>query len=198
MPQQPTKSRKNQKEKLSKIPFICIVILLIAAVITICMVIKNNMSKEEQGGETAKQQSKQEQRNDTSEEEVPDQNAPLPEQSLIDMNNTQNAKVENGTKENTSTKLAEPKTYKGLTIKDIKLIAEGGVTRLTATVENNSSQDYNGEGIVVIFTNEDGSEYARLNGILPSIKAGGEPNELDAATTADLANAYNFTIQAQQ
>ncbi len=186
MPQQKKPKTRNSKQakktKQSKLPFFCIVVLLIAVVITIIMVIKNNQAKDEK--------SKEQQSTESSETEV----VPLPEASLIDMNNTENAKVENGTKLNTSSKLAEPKTFKGLTLKDIKLIAEGGVTRLTANVENTSSQNFQEQGIEIVFTNQDGSEYARLDGILPSIDAG-QSNQLDAATTADIANAYNFTIQ---
>ena len=117
-----------------------------------------------------------------------------PEYSTIDMNNTENAKINGGIKENISTKLAEEKTYKGMTVKDIKLVAEGGVTRLTAIVENTTTTNYEGEGITIIFINQDGTEYARLEGLLPAIEAG-KTNELDAGTTADIANAYDFRIE---
>ncbi len=184
MPQQ-SKTKRTKNKKLSKMPFVYIAILLIAVVITVCLVVRNNQSKE---GREDKAQTEGSQTENAEEPMI------LPEQTLIDMNNTENAKVEEGVKENTSSKLAEPKTYKGLTLSNIKLKAEGGITRLTATVENNSSQDYEGEEIVIVFTNSDGSEYARLNGILPSIKVG-DTNELDAATTSDVANAYNFTVE---
>lgn len=118
----------------------------------------------------------------------------MPEYSLIDLNNTENAKITEGTKQNTSSKLAEEKTYKGMKIKNIKLVAEGGITRFTAKVENTTSSDYEGGGVTIIFKNSDGSEYARLEGILPAIGSG-ESNEIDAATTADIANAYDFTIE---
>ena len=170
------------KKKSSSAPLICIIILLLVVVIAVYALIKNKKQESEVTPENGDE-------TNSVQEEIQ-----LPEQSLIDMNNTENAKVEDGTKENTSSKLAEPKTYKGLTIKDIKLKAEGGITRLTATIENNSGTDYEGEGITVVFTNQDGSEYARLEGILPSVD-NGKTNELDAATTADIANAYDFTIE---
>ena len=50
------------------------------------------------------------------------------------MNNTENAKVENGVKENTSSKLVEEKSYSGMTIKDIKLKTEDGISKLTAAI----------------------------------------------------------------
>ena len=61
------------------------------------------------------------------------------------MNNTENAKVEEGIKENTSKKLLEEKEYKGLKIKNIELKAEGGISKLTATIENKSGEDYSGK-----------------------------------------------------
>ncbi len=191
MPQQSKTKKTNNKKKLSKAPFVYIVILLIAVVITVCLVVKNTQSKDEKGETGSAKSSSETNETDNGEE------TPLPEYTLIDMNNTENAKVEGGTKENTSSKLLEPKTYKGLTVTDIKLVAEGGMSRLTATVRNDSSQNFEGEGIVVVFTNKDGSEYARLNGILPSVLPG-DTNEINAATTSDIANAYDFTIQSQQ
>ena len=171
-------SEQKKKAKSSGIPIAIIIILIIIAVCIFIKVRKGNTSKQTT--------------DNTSTEEVVEEQ-PLPEYSLIDLNNTENAKVENGVKENTSSKLSEPKTYKGMTIKDIKLIAEGGITRLTATIENNTGSRYEGEEITIVFTNQDGSEYARLEGIIPAID-NGETNEIDAATTSDIANAYDFTI----
>ena len=169
---------KNKKNS-SGIPIAIIIILIIIAVCIFIKVRKENSSKQTTD-------------NTSTTEEVVEE-PPLPEYSLIDLNNTENAKVENGIKENTSSKLSEPKTYKGMTIKDIKLIAEGGITRLTATIENNTGSRYEGEEITIVFTNQDGSEYARLEGIIPAIDSG-KTNEIDAATTSDIANAYDFTI----
>ena len=109
------------------------------------------------------------------------------------MNNTQNAKVENGVKENVSEKLKEEKTFESLVIKDINLSAQGGVTRFTATVENKGG-DITDTMVVIRFVNEDGSDYAQLEVLIPTVKAG-ETTSIDASTTADIANAYNFTIE---
>ena len=164
--------------KKTNLIYLFIAIIIIAIVIIICvMIAKKDTPKEkvEQLGE------------DIIEQE-------MPEYSLIDMNNTENAQIKEGTKENTSAKLAEEKEYKGMKIKNIKLVAEGGVTRLTATVENTTSQNYEGGEITIVFTNVDGSEFARLEGILPAIDSG-KSNELDAGTTADIANSYDFRIE---
>ena len=174
----PKKQKKINKNKKILIAIFLIIILII--IITYTLIPKTN-----------KKENTNQVENNQTEQEVEQE---MPEYSLIDMNNTENAKINGGSKENTSVKLAEEKTYKGMKVKNIKLIAEGGVTRLTATVENTTTTNYEGGGITIIFTNQDGSEYARLEGLLPAIEAG-KSNELDAGTTADIANAYDFRIE---
>ncbi len=49
-----------------------------------------------------------------NQQQTSEQGEQVSEVSLIDMNNTENAKVEEGIKENTSKKLLEEKEYKGL------------------------------------------------------------------------------------
>ena len=179
---QQKKNKNNPKKAILVNPLTIIILLVI--IIVVCVIIFKKDNIQEKIKEIGK--------NTTEESQEIEQE--MPEYSLIDMNNTENAKIEGGTKENTSTKLAEEKKYKGMTIKNIKLVAEGGVTRLTATVENTTKNNYEGGGITIIFTNADGSEYARLEGVLPAIDSG-KSNELDAGTTADIANAYDFILE---
>ena len=172
---------QNKKKTITINPLLIIIILILIIVLASVIILKKDNKKEKTN----------QIENNQTEQEIEQE---MPEYSTIDMNNTENAKIYGGTKENTSTKLAENKTYKGMTVKDIKLIAEGGVTRLTATVENTTTTNYEGGGITIIFIKEDGTEYARLEGLLPAIEAG-KSNELDAGTTADIANAYDFRIE---
>ncbi len=118
----------------------------------------------------------------------------IAEHSLINMNNTENAEIKEGKKQNTSKKLSEEKEYKGLKIKNIKLIAEGGITKLTAEAENKSKENFKGGKITVVFLNNEGKEISRLETILPSIEIG-KIGEIDAGTTADIANAYDLVIE---
>ena len=179
---QQKKNKNNPKKAILVNPLTIIILLVIIIVVCVIIFKKDNIQEKikEIGKNTIEESQEIEQE--------------MPEYSLIDMNNTENAKIEGGTKENTSSKLAEEKKYKGMTVKNIKLVAEGGVTRLTATVENTTKNNYEGGGITIIFTNADGSEYARLEGVLPAIDSG-KSNELDAGTTADIANAYDFIIE---
>lgn len=172
------RNKKEENRKKKKIRILLIVIIIIVIGILVYEMIVNN-EKVEQLGKT---------------EDMQEVEQEMPEYSLIDMNNTENAQIKEGTKENTSAKLAEEKEYKGMKIKNIKLVAEGGITKLTATVENTTSQNYEGGEITIIFTNVDGSEFARLEGLLPAIDSG-KSNELDAGTTADIANSYDFRIE---
>ena len=174
----PKKQKNINKNKKILIAIFLIIILII--IITYTLIPKTN-----------KKENTNQVENNQTEQEVEQE---MPEYSLIDMNNTENAKINGGSKENTSAKLAEEKTYKGMKVKNIKLIAEGGITRLTATVENTTTENYEGGGITIIFIKEDGTEYARLEGVLPAIDSG-KTNELDAGTTADIANAYDFRIE---
>ena len=117
--------------------------------------------------------------------------------SLIDMKNTENAKIKNGVKENTSENVAKDRKVENLLITDIKLVAQDGVTSFTATVKNNSTKDFAGGIVKITFTNKDGSNYAELEASIPQITAGGI-NAINAGTTADIANAYDFTIELEK
>ena len=173
-----TEKKQNKQNKKIKIVVILLIILVILAII-ITAIQKSKLLNNNQ----ADQQNQQ-----------GEQEPATPEYTLIDLNNTENAEIKDGVKQNTSSQLAQEKTYKGMTIKDIKLKAEGGITKLTATVENKTNTNYEGGSITIIFKNEDGSEYSRLETILPPRDAG-RTNEIDAGTTADIANAYDFEIQ---
>lgn len=116
--------------------------------------------------------------------------------SLIDMNNTENADIKDGIKENNSQKLLENKEIQGLQIADIRLKAENGISNFTATVKNNTGKDYEGAEITIKFINKDGSFYAELQAYMPDIK-NGETNTINASTTADIVNAYDYTIVMQ-
>mgnify|MGYP000112744784 FL=1 len=84
-----------------------------------------------------------------------------------------------------------------MTIKDIKLKTEDGISKLTAAIVNESETNFAGERINIVFTKQDGSEYAKLEAALPPVGSH-KSNEIDAATTADIANAYDFHIEKIQ
>ena len=172
--------QKNKKvKKYTNKPLVVLVIVAIVAVVTMYWVI--NRGKKDTKQSVA----------------APVQEAQAEEKSLIDLSKTENVKIENNEKENTSEEMKKEKTYEGMTIKDIQLKTIEGMTQFTAKVENNSGKNYAGGKIVIRFTDKDGKEYALLNGVIPSI-ANGETNSINAGTTEDVANAYDFSIQASK
>lgn len=176
----------SKKEKTNKgIPMYRIIILIAVILIIVLIGYMVNKNKSQEG--TIK----------NNQQQTSEQGEQVSEVSLIDMNNTENAKVEEGIKENTSKKLLEEKEYKGLKIKNIELKAEGGISKLTATIENKSGEDYSGEKVNIVFENKDGTEYARLEAVIPAVD-NQKTNEIDAGTTADIANAYNFKIETAE
>lgn len=114
--------------------------------------------------------------------------------SLMDYGNMNNAELINGEKKNTSEVLLKERTFKGLKVKDIKLEEIKGFTSFSAKLENITDDDFENCIIVLIFTNEDGTEYARLEASIPDIPKG-KTTILDTSTTSDLTNAFDFKIE---
>lgn len=165
----------------------------LAIIILILFVNKKNVEQviqEEVAQEQTMQQANELAENQTSTESGETE----PAQPLINMSNTENAKVEEGKKENTSDELLKEKTFGDYAVKEIKLYAQNGATYFKATVTNNSKDKYDAKPIIITFLNKDGSEYATLNAYIGDMPAGGTAN-INASTTQDLANAYNFKIQ---
>ena len=171
------KSKENKKMNKKGIIIAILVILLVIGVVTGVIIYKNNSKVNN---------------NQSGQQENQDETA-----SLIDMNNTENAKIESGVKENTSENIAKDRKLENLSITDIKLSAQDGVTSFTATVKNDSNRDFAGGIVKISFTNKDGSNYAELEAYIPEIVAGGT-NAINAGTTADIANAYDFTMELEK
>lgn len=173
------KSKENKKmNKKGIITIIAILVILLIIGVVIGVIIYKNNSKVNN--------------NQSGQQENQDETA-----SLIDMNNTENAKIESGVKENTSENISKDRKLGNLSITDIKLSAQDGVTSFTATVKNDSNKDFAGGIVKISFTNKDGSNYAELEAYIPEIVAGGT-NAINAGTTADIANAYDFTMELEK
>lgn len=163
-----------------KVLTIIILLLIIIAIIIAGIIINNNKQKKELN-------QKQEQ----------SENAEFEQEETIDMNNTENAKIENGVKQNTSANILKDRDLNGIQITEIKLDGQNGISHFTATVKNNTSKDFKGGVAKITFTNKDGSLYAELEVYISEMKAG-ETNAIDASTTSDIANAYDFSIELEK
>ena len=171
------KDKKTKSLNKKGIIILIVAIIIIATIVVGTIIYQNNKNKN-----TQQEQQQQTEQNKSG---------------LIDMKNTENAKVENGVKENTSENIAKDRKLENLSITNIKLIAKGGVTAFTATVKNDSTKDIAGGIVKITFTNKDGSNYAELEASIPEIVAGGT-NAINAGTTADTANAYDFTMELEK
>lgn len=170
--------KKQNKRNEKKIIILLVVVMIITLTILVQMKKYQNVKNND---EKLKQQ--QENQDETV--------------SLIDMNNTENAKIESGVKENTSENISKDRKLGNLSITDIKLVAQDGVTAFTATVKNDSNKDFAGGIVKIAFTSKDGSNYAELEAYIPEIVADGT-NSINAGTTADIANAYDFTMELEK
>lgn len=167
---------KNQKVNFK----IIAIVISIFIIIILGVILYKNKTK-------TKQEQNENQQETTEQERI----------GLIDMNNTENAKIENGIKQNTSQNILKDRNLNGIEITEIQLNAQEGISHFTATVKNNTSKDFAGGVAKITFTNKDGNTYAELEVYIPEMKTEAT-NSIDASTTADIANAYNFSIELEK
>lgn len=111
---------------------------------------------------------------------------------------SENVKVTTeGIKENISNKLKEEKKLEGMTIKEIKFQSKDNVTKFTATIDNTTLNDFKGTPVEIIFKNKNGEEISRLAGYVNDTLKGAK-SYIDASTTIDITEAYDFTIQLKK
>ena len=104
--------------------------------------------------------------------------------------------IEDGIKINKSTKLNEAKEVDGLTIANIQLTTEGGMTTLLADVTNNSGVATQVKPIEITLVREDGTEIAKVTGVINALGVG-ETTQLNISTTSDYVDAYDFIVTSK-
>ncbi|MDD3303594.1 MAG: FxLYD domain-containing protein [Clostridia bacterium] len=177
------KKRKTNRLFTRDQLFIFIILLVIIAAVVVGSILlgKNNKNNNENNNQN---QNNQEQNNNNENNN----------NTLIDMENKENVEIKDGEKINNSQKLKEEKQFAGMKVKEINLYTRAeGMTDFNATVENTSGKDFKSQKILIKFFNKDGSEYAILKAYLGDVKTGATA-KIDASTTADVSNAYNFEI----
>lgn len=105
--------------------------------------------------------------------------------------------LEDGTKVNTSEKLAETKTYNGLEFTNIKLSNSSSVTNLYAEVKNTTSNDMSEQLIDINILDKEGNIITTFGGTIAALKAG-ETTTLNAGIVSNYANAYDIEIVEPQ
>ena len=101
--------------------------------------------------------------------------------------------MSDGSKVNVSDTLLKTKTLDGLEITNIQLKEIGGITTLLADVENKSGATTADKMIKIEVLDKSGNTITTLSGIIDAMPAGGKV-QLNLAVTADVSNAYNFSI----
>ena len=158
-----------------------VIILAIVLVYVIFFIATNKQEKEQVG--------KENEVINVNEEQITTEEGGHEEYSLIDMNNTENAKIEDGRKENTSTELLTDKVFGGIKLSNIKLYSQNGMTFFRANAENIGDENFESKKVTLVFKDKDGNEIKKVNAYLGNI-AKGESN-----TLSDVTNAYDFVME---
>ena len=113
----------------------------------------------------------------------------------IQKDNLENAELINGEKYNTSEALLKERTWNELLLKDIELYSENGMTVFSVNVVNETNKDIEDQVIQVLFKDNEGNVYGKVNGYIGDIKAE-NTKKLYITTSNDYTNAYDFEIEA--
>lgn len=164
------KENLNKKENVKKIKLIFILIL-ICILIVICIVIFNKNKNKE----------------------IEDTNVNIYNELVTQ--STENVKVlEDGSKENISTKFKEEKTFEGLIIKDIQFKTENKESIFMANVENKSDKDFKAAAITITFINKNGEEIWQIGSYIEDTLKGGN-SKINSTATIDNLEVYDFKIK---
>lgn len=102
--------------------------------------------------------------------------------------------LSDGTKENTSEKLKEKKSFDGLEITDIKLTENNQKTTLTGIITNNTKKVKGDYEVNIIFVDSKNNELSEMSFLVKQLQPG-ESTTLNASTTFDYSNAYNIIFR---
>lgn len=155
------------------VPIIVVSILIIGVIVGVIYFITNNDKKE---GENTNQEVEANVLNEEVEEFV----------KVLD----------DGKKVNTSSKLNETKYVDGFEIGNIELSTVAGQTTLYADVKNNTGKDADVKVLEITLYDENDEVIVTMGGVITDAKAG-ETVKLEASTTLDFANAYDFKVEIQ-
>ena len=100
-------------------------------------------------------------------------------------------KQENGTVVNTSKKLSETKTYKGLEFTNIKFSHTESVTSLNAQVKNTTTNKIPAQLVDINVLDKDGNVMTSFVGEINELEPG-ETTTIDSGIAANYVNAYDI------
>ena len=114
--------------------------------------------------------------------------------NIIDFTLTENAKVENNIKTNTSEKISADKKYEELIFKEVTLIGRDNSTTFTAKIKNDSKDDFKSKNVTITFFKKDNTTITSRKLTIPNIKSG-ETTEITVNMQEDVANAYDYEVK---
>lgn len=101
--------------------------------------------------------------------------------------------LEDGTKVNTSSKLAKTRIVDDLEITNIQLVLKDEISTITADVINNTNEVKGNFNVELKIIDKKGNEFITLSAYVERVEPG-QTVRLDAAATLDFANAYDIEI----
>ena len=104
--------------------------------------------------------------------------------------------LDDGSKMNTSNKLAETKKFGNYEVSNIQLTERDGQSLILADVKNVGESKADITLIDITLTDKDGNEITTIGGIIGDVEAG-ETVQLNASATTDFANAYDISFQVK-
>lgn len=118
----------------------------------------------------------------------------ISEKSEIDMNNLENAEIQDGLKVNTSSKAHEEKTYNEFKLSELTLNSENGETNFVIKVANTGTTKTEEQYVQVVCLKQDGSEIGELYLLISAL----DPGQTISATATiadDYINLYDYKIE---
>lgn len=102
--------------------------------------------------------------------------------------------IDSGIKINSSTKLNEAKEIGGLTIANIQLTLDSGITTLLADVTNKTENPTPATTIQITLLDYEGNELTTVPGIIKELQPE-ETTQLNTSLTSNYINAYDFRVK---
>lgn len=113
---------------------------------------------------------------------------------IVDITNTENAKIKDGVKYNTSKEVVKEHKYTQLKTDDMKIKCSGDICNLDLTIENIAfKEDIQNYIIFFNFMDKKGKVYQTVHYTLPNIKMG-ESYKVNFDIPFDVGNAYDYNI----
>ncbi len=122
------------------------------------------------------------------------QNAPAGQEEVVN-EEKYTTELDDGTKINTSEEFNSAKTYGNLSISNMQFTESNGVSVMLADVTNNGSTAHEPEIVKVTILGDNNEVITEIKPVIGKIEPG-ETIKLNASITADVANARDFKIEA--